>query len=64
MKTQQKKEKSVMEQLRDIRDKLSADIKDMTYEQLKEFLDRQKTLHPTAAWQKRRRQSGRSTSTN
>jgi len=53
MKTKDKKEKSVLQQLRDIRDKLSMEIKDMTYEQLKEYLDRQKTLHPTAVWRKR-----------
>ncbi|MBS3913947.1 MAG: hypothetical protein KG003_05575 [Bacteroidetes bacterium] len=45
-------EKSVMQQLRDIRDKLSADIKDMTYKQLKEYLEKQKTLHPKTVWQK------------
>mgnify|MGYP001612156020 CR=1 FL=1 len=52
MKTKEKKQKSVMQQLRDIRDKLSAEIKGMSFEQLKEYLDRQKTLHPTSAWQK------------
>ena len=52
MKMKEKKEKSVMQQLREIRDKLSVDIKDMTYEQLTEYLNRQKTLHPTATWQK------------
>ena len=53
MKTKDKKEKSILQQLRDIRDKLSVEIKDMTYEQLKDYLDRQKTLHPTRTWQKR-----------
>jgi len=51
MKTKVKKEKSVLIQLRDIRDKLSADIKDMTHEQLKEFLRQQKTLHPASKFQ-------------
>jgi len=32
------KEKSLLQQLRDIRDKLSSEIKDMSYEQLKEYL--------------------------
>jgi len=50
MKTKEKKQKSVLLQLRDIRDKLSLEIKDMTYEQLKEYLDKQKTLHPTVIW--------------
>lgn len=52
MKTKEKNEISILQQLRDIRDKLSAEIKDMTYEQLKEYLDSQKTLHPTAVWRK------------
>ena len=49
MKTKEKKEKNVMQQLRDIRDKLSMEIKDMSYEQLKKYLDKQKTLHRTAS---------------
>jgi hypothetical protein len=51
MKTKEKKQKSVLQQMRDIRDKLSEDIKDMTCEQLKEYLENQKTLHQTAHWQ-------------
>ncbi|MEI6133297.1 MAG: hypothetical protein WCQ41_10820 [Bacillota bacterium] len=46
------KEKSLMQQLRDIRDKLSSEIKDMSYEQLKEYLDKKKSLHPKSAWRK------------
>ena len=46
------KEKSLLQQLRDIRDKLSSEIKDMSYEQLKEYLDNQKSLHPKSAWRK------------
>jgi len=49
MKTKEKKEKSVMQQLRDIRDRLSEEIKDMSPEELKEYLGRQKTLH---SWRK------------
>ena len=45
MKAKETKQKSVLAQLRDIRDKLSVEIKDMSYEQLKEYLDKQKTLH-------------------
>lgn len=41
-----------MLQLRDIRDKLSEEIKDMTCEKLKEYLEKQKTLHPSKAWRK------------
>jgi len=48
MKTNVKEKKPVIQQLRDIREKLNASIKDMTHEQLKEYLDRQKTLHSTA----------------
>jgi hypothetical protein len=51
MKIKENKQKSVLSQLRDIRDKLSVEIKDMTYEQLKEYLDKQKTLHSKAVWQ-------------
>jgi len=46
------KEKSLMQQLREIRDKLSSEIKDMSYEQLKEYLDKQKSLHPKSSWRK------------
>jgi hypothetical protein len=45
-------EKSVLQQLRDIRDKLSLEIQDMSYEQLKEYLDKQKSLHPKSKWHK------------
>ena len=50
MKTKDKKEKSAIEQLRDIRDKLSAEIKNMSYEQLKEYFNKKTTLHPKAIW--------------
>jgi len=45
-------EKTLIEQLREIRDKISLDIKDLTAEQMKEYFSKQKTLHPTAVWQK------------
>jgi hypothetical protein len=41
------KEKSVMQQLRDIRDKISGEIKDMSFEELKRYLMKKKTLHPS-----------------
>lgn len=51
MKTvKKKKEISVMEQLREIRDKLSVEIKDMSHKELKEYLRKQKTLHPKSVW--------------
>lgn len=55
MKTKDKNtsEKTVIEQLRKIRDEINFDIEDMTLEQLKEYLKKKKTLHPTSVWQKR-----------
>ncbi len=54
MKTEKiKKEKSAIEQLREIRDKISLDIQDMTFDQLKKYVEERLTLHPTSAWQKR-----------
>lgn len=44
-------EKTLIEQLREIRDKISFDIQDLTTEQMKEYFSKQKTLHPKA-WQK------------
>jgi hypothetical protein len=54
MKTKQniQTEKTLIEQLRDIRDKVSMDIKDLTFEQLKDYLNAQKTLHSVKVWQK------------
>ncbi len=43
-------EKSVVQELRAIRDKVSLEIKDMTLKQLKEYLNKKKTLHPSV-WQ-------------
>jgi hypothetical protein len=45
-------EKTLVEQLREIRDTISHDIKDMTTEQLKEYFSEQKTLHSAAIWHK------------
>jgi len=53
MKNDVKKEtdKSVVQELRAIRDKVSLKIKDMTLKQLKEYLNKKKTLHPKTVWQ-------------
>ena len=36
----------MVNKLREIRDKISNDIKDMSFEQLMEYLDNKKALHP------------------
>ncbi len=56
MKTEkQKTRKSTIELLREIRDKISAETQNMTFEQLQKYIEERltKTLHPTAAWRKR-----------
>jgi len=53
MKTKEiKKDKSLLTDLRSIRDKISEELKGMTTEQIVEFLKKKKTLHPTRVWQK------------
>ncbi|MEK7263769.1 MAG: hypothetical protein AAB071_04575 [Bacteroidota bacterium] len=47
-----KQKKSVMQELRDIRDKISLDIQDMNFEQLKKYIEERLTLHPKTVWQK------------
>lgn len=49
MKTKEKKEKSVIQQLRDIRDNISLEIQNMSFEQLTEYLKNKKSLHPKMA---------------
>jgi hypothetical protein len=44
--------RTITEQLREIRDKVSMDIKDLSLEDLKEYINKQKTLHPQNVWQK------------
>ena len=39
-----------VEQLREIRDRISLEIQDMTFEQLKKYIDAQLTLHPKKVW--------------
>jgi len=47
-----KKQKSVIQELRDIREKMSLEIVGLTHEQLMEYFKTRKTLHP-AAWNKK-----------
>ena len=52
MKTRKKtSQKSANEQLRAIRDKISLDIQDMNFEQLKKYVEKRLILHPSA-WKK------------
>jgi RNA binding exosome subunit len=41
-----KTEKRTIDELREIRDSISNDIKDLSYEQLMEYLEKKKSLHP------------------
>jgi ferritin len=53
MKTEkQKTAKSTVELLREIRDKVSAETQDMTFEQLQRYIDEQlkETIHPKVNW--------------
>ena len=47
-----KKEKTTIEQLRDIRDKMSAETQNMTFKELKEYIEPQlqESLHPKTVW--------------
>jgi len=45
MKAKEKKGKSVILQLREIREKISRDIQKMTFEQVNEYLKSKKPLH-------------------
>lgn len=45
-------EQTLIEQLREIRDKMSLEIKDLTNEQMSEYFSKQRTLLPNRAWQK------------
>ena len=46
-----KSEKSLIDQLREIRDNVSHDIKDMTSEELKDYLNKKETMHQNEVWQ-------------
>jgi hypothetical protein len=50
--TKEKKETSTVEELRQIRDKIGSEIKDMTYDQLKEYINSKLSLHNTSVWPK------------
>jgi RNase adaptor protein for sRNA GlmZ degradation len=54
MKTKKSKtEKSTIEQLREIRDSVSVETKNMTFAELKNYIDKQlsqKSLHPVSTW--------------
>ena len=53
MKTKEiKKDKSILADLRSVRDKISNELKGMTTEQIVEYLKNKKTLHPLSVWQK------------
>jgi hypothetical protein len=53
MKTEEIKEnKSILTDLRSIRDKISEELKGMTTEQIVEYLKKKKTLHQTSVWLK------------
>ena len=54
-KNENKIDKNFVEQLRAIRDKVSLEIKDMTLEQIKDYLKKKKTLHPSSVWQTEQR---------
>lgn len=47
-----KQDKSTVEQLREIRDKISAETQDMNFEELKKYIDERMvdTLHPNVVW--------------
>ncbi len=44
--------KSPIKQLRDIRDKIGLDIQNMSFIQLKKYIDERSTLHPKEVWSK------------
>ena len=52
MKTTHEKRKSVIEQLREIREKVSIDIKDMDHNQLEKYLSSRESIFPASAWAK------------
>lgn len=47
-----KTEKTVIDELREIRDKISDDLKDLSFEELMEYLEKRKALHPKMKIQK------------
>jgi len=53
MKTEIDNNKSMVGELRKIRDKINAEIQDMTHEQLMQYFDQQETLHSKEFWKKK-----------
>jgi hypothetical protein len=51
-KSTQTKPKSVIEELRQIRDRINTEIQDLSLEQLKQYWKTKETLHPKSNWQK------------
>jgi hypothetical protein len=45
-------EKTIVEQMRAIRDRINLEIKDLPKDQLDFYWSKQKTLHPAALWEK------------
>jgi hypothetical protein len=56
MKTKIDNKKSYVEELRSIQDKISLDIQDMNFEQLKEYLNQREGLLPKSCWDKAKEQ--------
>ena len=46
MNTKEKNQRSLLENLRQIRDNMSLEIQDMSFEELSEYLKNKKSLHP------------------
>jgi CO dehydrogenase/acetyl-CoA synthase beta subunit len=52
MKTKEiKKQKSILTDLREIRDKISNELAGKTTEEIVEYLKKKKTFHPSSTWQ-------------
>jgi RNA binding exosome subunit len=47
-----KPQKTMIDELREIRDKISDDLKDLSYDELVKYLEKRKTLHPKMKKQK------------
>lgn len=57
MKTKQKQtEKSIIDHLREIRDEISAETQDMSFEQFQKYIDERLigTIHPQEVWNNER----------
>lgn len=53
MKTETKENKSMVAQLREIRDQISLEIQDMNSEQMLTYFKNKKSLFPQDVWQKK-----------